>query len=460
MSRFKNVVGALAIPFLLSTSVVNAADIPKNVIVLIADGLGFNHVDASSLYEYGATGQVVYQSFPIRLGMSTYPANGHGYSAAEAWTDFDWVRTRVTDSAASATAMSTGVKTYNGAIGLDMDKQPIKNISELAEDLGKATGVVSSVEFVHATPAAFIAHSESRGNYSEIAHEMILDSRADVIMGPGHPLYGDDGQLLDSADYHFVGGPELWAVVEHGKAGLDDNAVEDANGDGSPDTWTFIQTREEFETLAAADSDVPSRVIGVPMVPQTLQYRRSGDRKALPPYVQPLNEHVPTLATMATAALNVLDEDPDGLFLMIEGGAVDWASHANASGRMIEEMVGFNGAVEAVVEWVETHGGWDETLVMVTGDHETGYMTGPGSGAIQENDSTVVATYTALVDSGKGNLPGFQWNSTSHVNTLIPFYAKGAGANEILRWADEWDSKRGYFINNTEYAQLVFSLWK
>jgi alkaline phosphatase len=460
MSRFKNAVGALVIPFLLSTSVVNAADIPKNVIVLIADGLGFNHVDASSLYEHGATGQVVYQSFPIRLGMSTYPANGHGYSAADAWTDFDWVRNRVTDSAAAATAMSTGVKTYNGAIGLDMDKQPIKNLTELAEDLGKATGVVSSVEFVHATPAAFIAHSESRGNYDEIARDMVLDSRADVIMGPGNPLFGDDSQVLDTANYRFIGSQELWEMLERGEAGIEGNSVEDANGDGSPDTWTLIQTRDEFIALATADSDVPSRVIGVPMVPETLQYRRSGDRKAVPPYIQPLNEHVPTLATMASAALNVLDEDPDGLFLMIEGGAVDWASHANASGRMIEEMVGFNGAVDAVVEWVESHGGWDETLVIVTGDHETGYMTGPGSGVIQENDSTAVATYTALVDSGKGNLPGFQWNSTSHVNTLIPFYAKGAGASGILRWADEWDSKRGYFINNTDYAQLVFSLWK
>ena len=89
---------------------------------------------------------------------------------------------------------------------------------------------------------------------------------------------------------------------------------------------------------------------------------------------------MPTLTEMSLAALNVLDNDPDGLYLMIEGGAVDWAAHANQSGRMIEEAIEFERAVEAVLDWVQTNSNWGETLLIVTGDHETGYLTGPDSG--------------------------------------------------------------------------------
>ncbi len=432
--------------------------LPKNVIVVIADGLGFSHVEASGLYENGATGQFVYEQFPVRLGMSTYSAGGNGYSQRKAASDFDYVRQGATDSGASATAMATGVKTYDGAIGVDMEKRPIRNMAERAKELGKAIGVVSSVEFTHATPAGFLAHNESRGNYEEIAREMFLDSRADLIMGAGHPLYDNDGQPVDTAMYRFVGGEAMWNTLVAGGMELDGNAIEDADGDGAPDAWTLIETREDFEALATGDA--PARLVGIPRVVQTLQHNRSGDRKAPVPYTDPFVETVPTLETMTRGALNVLDADPDGLFLMIEAGAVDWASHGNSPSRMIEEMHGFNTAVTAVVEWVESHGGWDETLVIVTGDHETGYITGPGSGNVEQEDGTVVANYTALVDNGAGNVPGFQFNSGGHVNRLIPFYAKGAGSELLSEYTDEWDPNRGYFINNTEFAQLVFRLWE
>jgi len=161
---------------------------PKNVIFMISDGCGYNQIDAASIYQYGKTGVQIYEQFPVKYGMTTYPADGAGYDLESAWSDFEYVKNKLTDPAASATAMATGVKTYNGAIRVDSDKKKLKNIIERLEKLGKATGVVTTVPFSHATPAAFVAHNNQRSNYVEIAREMILDSRVDVIMGAGHPF--------------------------------------------------------------------------------------------------------------------------------------------------------------------------------------------------------------------------------------------------------------------------------
>ena len=93
----------------------------------------------------------------------------------------------------------------------------------------------------------------------------------------------------------------------------------------------------------------------------------------------PLNTTVPGLATMTEGALNVLDNDEQGFFLMVEGGAIDWAAHANQTGRTIEEEIDFNKAVDAVIYWVQRNSNWSETVLIVTGDHETGTLYGPGS---------------------------------------------------------------------------------
>ena len=292
---------------------------------------------------------------------------GRGYDPALAWSNFDYVKECYTDSAAAATAMSTGVKTYNGAIGVDLDEQPLLNVLEFAESKGKATGVITSVEWTHATPAGFVAHNISRNNYAEIGQEMVYASAADVVMGAGHPWYDADGQPIGTPNtFKYVGGETTWNDLVAGTAGGD------ADGDGMADPWVLIQTREEFQSLM--NGPTPKRVLGTAQVYQTLQQGRSGDGFA-DPYMVPLTETVPTLEEMARAALNILDDDPDGLFLMIEGGAVDWASHDNQSGRMIEEQIDFDNAVQAVVKWVKVNSNWGETLLIVTGDHETGYLT-------------------------------------------------------------------------------------
>ncbi len=430
-----------------------AADPPKNVIVMISDGCGYNHIAATNYYQYGTHPAQGYESWPYQAGMSTYAGDGNGYFPQTAWSDFNYVNLHYTDSAAAATAMSCGVKTYGGAIGMDMDQQPLEHIADRLKDLGKATGVVSSVEFSHATPAGYVAHNVSRNNYSEIAQEMLCDSRTDVIMGCGNPWFDADGNLLTQPNtFNYVGGQYVWESLEAGLVNIvideygNTNPVEDCNGDGNPDAWTLIQTREEFQNMMTGDT--PVRVCGVPQCYKTLQHDRSGDYYA-DPYVAPLTETVPTLEEMTRAALNVLDNDADGLFLMVEGGAVDWASHGNASERVIEEEIDFNNSVQAVVDWVNTYSNWDETLVIVTGDHECGYLCGPGSDP----------DWMPIVNNGAGNLPGMEWHSGSHTNPLIPIFANGVAAEGLVPYTDEYDPERGLFVNNTELAQFLFELY-
>ncbi len=413
----------------------------KNVILMISDGCGYNHIDAASLYQYGKTGAQIYEGFPVCLGMATHTLFGN-YHPETARRYFTYVNEGATDSAAAASAMGTGRKTYSGAIGVDADYAPLKNIVEVAEEKGMATGLVTTVPFSHATPAGFVAHNISRDNREEIANHMIYSSALEVIMGCGAPDYDNSGNdPLEPISAEGVGGDATFRDL------TDDFRVMggDANGDGAPDEWQVIRTRQAFRDMAAGGT--PARVIGLPLVNRTLQQKRDGDALA-GPYAVPRTETVPTLGEMSRAALNVLDNDTDGFFLMIEGGAVDWASHDNQSGRMIEEEIDFNLSVEAVITWIENHSGWDETLLIVTGDHECGFLNGPDSDL----------AWKPLVNNGKGVQPGMAWCSDDHTNQLIPFFAKGQGAALFPDLATNTDPMRGPYIYNTAIGRVLIDI--
>jgi alkaline phosphatase len=428
------------------------APVPKNVIVMISDGMGFNHTLSTSYYSYGKPNGQIYARFPFKMAASTYaaadfefapptdPCVGWGYDPYTYWSNFSYANLCYTDSASAATAIATGVKTYNAAIGVDLYQQPVKNVVEAAEELGKSTGVITSVPISHATPAGFVAHNVSRNDYAGLAMEMIHESAVDVIMGAGHPFYTDHGIFQETPiNFRYVGGEATWDALLAGTAGGD------ANGDGIADPWVFIQERAAFQSLASGPT--PDRVIGVAQVYSTLQQGRAGDVFA-DPFVVPLNPNVPTLVEMTHAALNILDDNPEGFLLMIEGGAVDWAAHSNQSGRMIEEQIDFDAAVEAVVSWVNANSNWGETLLIVTADHETGYLTGPGSDP----------GWNPIVNNGKGNLPGMEWHSPNHTNSLVPFFAKSADARWFNKFAINFDPVRGKYIDNTDIANTIFQL--
>ncbi|HHX42895.1 MAG TPA: alkaline phosphatase [Chloroflexi bacterium] len=408
----------------------------KYIIVFICDGCGYNHFEAANLFQHGARDARVDGEFPLCLAMSTYSTGS--YDPQAAWSDPAYVTAGATDSAAAATAMSTGVKTTNGTIGLDADGERVTHLLEHAERRGMATGLVTSVQLCHGTPSGFVAHQADRHDYPRIAQEMLITSTVDVIMGSGHPWFDDDGQPLDADhNYQYVGGEDTWHALMAGTL-----PVADADRDGTPDRWSLVEARAEFQKLQQGAT--PSRVLGVAQVGATLQQRRSGDALA-DPYVVPRNETVPTLAEMALGAINVLDDDPDGFFLMVEGGATDWAAQNNQSGRMVEELLEFAAAVRAVREWVDAHARWEETLLVVTSDHETGYLTGPSS----DGD------WAPLLANGAGALPSMQWNSKDHTNSLVPLCAKGAGSDLLALYADEVDPVRGPYLDNTELAQAI-----
>src|SRR5512142_780031 len=135
------------VPGLFTAPAVKAkAPIPKNLIVMIADGRGFIHLQAVSYYEAGKSDAQIYTKLPVQYAMSTY-SYYCDYDPSLAWSEFDYVKSCFTDSAAAATAMATGYKTYDAAIGVDVDGNPVQNVLEAAEEKGKSTGVVTSVPF-------------------------------------------------------------------------------------------------------------------------------------------------------------------------------------------------------------------------------------------------------------------------------------------------------------------------
>jgi alkaline phosphatase len=423
-------------------------DKPKNVIVMISDGMGYNTMLAGDYFQYGAAGTQQYERFPVRKAMSTYSIAG-GYDPLKAWGLFNYLNLAPTDSAAAATAMSTGVKTYDAAIGVDNDRKVLTHVAQRAEALKKSTGVITTVEWSHATPAGFIAHNVSRNDYAGLANEMINDSATDVIMGAGNPLYDDSGaRRATPGTYQFVGGEATWNALVNGTAGGD------ADGDGDADPWKLIQSKFQFERLAHARK-TPARVCGTVRAATTTQQARAGDAKA-DPYNVPMNANVPDLKVMTNAALNVLDDNRKGFFLMVEGGAVDWAGHANQPGRIIEEQIDFNQSVDAVCRWVKRNSDWNETLVIVTADHETGYLWGPGTGA----DASGNGTWVPVANNGEDTLPGMQFNSGNHTNSLVPIFAKGAGASVLGSTAKKTDAQYGKYLDNTEIAKTIFSVMR
>lgn len=451
---------------------VASAKAPKNVIYMISDGCGYNHIKATNLYQHGKHVVQSYENFPVNIGMSTYPAfmknkdgekpAGNGYAPRKCWESFDYVLRDFTCSAAAATAMATGEKTVVGYIGLDHNKKPLKNLTELAIEKGKSAGVVTSVPWAHATPAGFVAHNISRKNYSDIAKQM-LHSKLSVIMGCGHPYYSNDNKKVSKAtSFKYVGDSLIWKDLINNSATLNGKRVQDIDNDGKADAWKYIESREDFLALAKG-KNLPKRVLGTARVETTLQEGKGISQVDWMPIKRDVpeepmaliadkNKDVPDLEDMAIGALNVLNQNDKGFFLMIEGGAIDWAAHSNLTARMIVEEMYFNNAVDKVSEWVEKNSSWEETLLIVTADHETGYLTAP----YKEGDGN---NWIELPLTPKGTMPKVQWNSDNHSNSLVPFFAKGAGSDYLLRMADETDPVRGKFINNTEPAQMLFMMW-
>ncbi len=471
--------GALAAPMVVrATRAAAQAGSARNVILMISDGAGFHTWHAASYYRHGKLGMEVFDAFPVKTLMTTYPLNVEraptndmtpkvGYDAAAAWSTapgegqlgaditklpyknhfagYEYVKRNYVDSAAAGTALSSGIKTFNNSINWTNDGKPVRDMGKAAKATGRAVGVVSSVQVSHATPAVFYAQNVSRNNYAEIGAQLLEEAVPDVIMGAGHPMFNRDGRYTTPAGdkaFQYVGGADAYVKLATGQ---------------SP--YKLIDTKAGFEALAAGTLDLEGKqVYGLAPVANTLQYQRGTRGNDWTPEAPMGNliETVPSLETMTKGALAVLGTKPNGFFLMVEGGAVDWAAHGNHTGRIIEEQIDFNRSVEAVVAWIEANGGFENTLLIVTTDHGNGMMYGP------ESDTFA---FQPVVNRGQGNLPEVQWHYDTHTNELVPVWAKGPGAEALVAASTGedlhtamvgWGSVNRYH-DNTDIARLMMS---
>jgi len=313
---------------------------PKNIILMIGDGMGITQISAGLF------------SNKNKLNLERFPYIGlhKSYSGDNL----------VTDSAASATAFSAGVKTYNGAIGVDMDTLPVVTILELAEAAGLPTGLVSTSSVVHATPASFISHNRLRKNYEEIAKDFMA-TEIDLLIGGGAKFF--DRRTMDDR--------QLSAELRNRNYVVDNFVKKDVQEISPSATKNYVYFTADAEPL---------------------------------PFSQGRDYLVPA-SRLAPDFLDKRDTKNKGFFLMIEGSQIDWGGHANKTDYIISEMLEFDDAIGAVLDFAERDG---ETLVIVTADHETGGF------AIQNG-------------SKMGEIDG-AFTSDYHTADLIPVFAYGPGA--------------------------------
>ncbi|WP_420933430.1 alkaline phosphatase [Alteromonas sp. A081] len=405
---------------------------PKNIIMVVADGMGPAYTTAYRNYvDDAATAEIENVVFDdILVGnASTYPAKISGY---------------VTDSAAAATALASGVKSYNGAIGVDVDKKPVNSVMHYAKTKGMRTGLAVTSQIVHATPASYIAHNESRKNYNEIADDF-FDIRvngepvADVMLGGGTAFFKREDRDV------------LAQFVDAG-----------------------YEYADSYQSLASvpAGSDVIGLFAPVAL-PAVLDDSRS-DRLAY------LTEH----------AIKHLEND-NGYFLLVEASQVDWAGHANDVGSAMAEMHDLAQTMEYLREYVNTH---PDTLVVLTADHSTGGLTigaggdyrwspeylhnmsasarmiakkmidedMPGDYAAQQLGLSLTSEELAMLDSVSNQdeetryaavktfldvKTNTGWTTTGHTGVDVEVFAFGAGASSFTGQ-----------IDNTDIAKKIFDL--
>jgi len=282
-----------------------------NIILFIGDGMGENHRIASTWLSLGLDGQLLMDAMPFAGWSMTITA-------------YD----QVTDSAASATAISIGVKTSNRRVGVSTRVEPLITILEQAKEIGMATGLVTTVQMTHATPAAFASHVDNRDDMLEIAVQM-LAAGVNVLFG------GGENEFLPES----VRGCHKDAGVRKDGRNLLSEAIDMG--------YTYVCTAEEFGDLDPASA---SHVLGL-----------FADEELLRPLT-------PSLAELTHMAISILSQDPDGFFLMVEGGQIDWASHGWNAKDAMGDTIGLDEAVGLGIRFAETDG---NTLVIVTADHES-----------------------------------------------------------------------------------------
>lgn len=393
----KNACYALAIVFVVSCFTINAnakdsgPQRAKNIIFMVPDGMGLDYVTAARVFANGPDGAPLYlEQFPQIGYQRTHSANSE-----------------VTDSAAAASAWASGDKFSNGEISCHYDEvsgscvDEVPTILEITKDRGKSTGLVATSQISHATPAAFGAHTSSRYCGAEIARQYVDDVLVDVVLGGG---------VYKTKDYCDIY-PESFNVSDK-RQYIIDIALD--NG------YTFVTDKEE---MSAAVSTGNIKLLGM--------FEQNGPGMGKTPELFRVDDNIdypygePTLAEMTVAALDILEENNQGFFLLVEGSQIDWSGHANDVDYLLGEMIGFDKAVQEVKKWLGAKKSREsQTLVIVVADHETGgfAVDGPYGDSSEPGD--------IIVDG---------WTSESHTAGDTIIWSQGPGSQNLGAALDNTD---------------------
>lgn len=326
----KNSVLAMVAIFLGAQLAASAQD-AKNAILFIGDGMGLAQVTAARIFQKNARdGQLTLDTLPHTALVRTYSSDR-----------------AVTDSAAAGTAMASGFKTGIGRVGQTDDDVARETILEAAKAAGKSVGIVTTTGVTHATPACFYAHVKSRGRETEIAEQLVDGAWVDVVLGGGREFFmpremtdpesGDTGKRRDERDL-------LAEAREKG--------------------YEIVMKQEEFDALAEKvdRGEFSGKVMGL-FSDGTLSYEvsRENDKWG-----------EPSLAELTELAIDLLSKNPNGYVLMVEGGKIDHASHSSQPHLMVTELLAFD---QAIAKALELTGSNNDTMLVVTADHETGGLT-------------------------------------------------------------------------------------
>lgn len=294
----------------------------KYVFYFIGDGMGLNQVNVTEMYLAEQDGGRIGTS-PLCFASFPYAGYATSFSATNS----------ITDSSAAGTALATGVKTYNGAIGVNPDKEPVESVAVKAKRSGKRVGITTSVSIDHATPSAFYAHQESRSWYYEIA----LD-----LPKAGFDFYGGSGFLKPERTHDKQQAPSIYPIFA--EAG-----------------YTVARGVEEYQAKRA---DAGKMIL----------MQRDGEHvdASCLPYAIDRKEGDLTLKQITESAIDFLMKDggKKGFFLMVEGGKIDWSCHGNDAATTVREVMDMDEAVKVAYAFYKKHP--KETLIVVTADHETG----------------------------------------------------------------------------------------
>jgi len=342
----------------------NSLHQPAAIILFIGDGMGDAHRTAGRWASVGQNGH---------LGMDSLPNSG--------WSMTNDAADTVTDSAAAATALATGEKTWSGRISIGIDLEPLQTILEQAQEKGWSVGLVSTVQMAHATPAAFAAHVMSRNSYSEIALQMV-ENKVNVLLAGGE----DD----------FLANTITGCYPAAGHRSDERSLIAEAQTAG----YVYVCDAAELD---AVDLENTPYLLGL-----------FADDGMLRPYE-------PTLEQMTAAALAILSQDPDGFFLMVEGGQIDWAAHAQEAENVIDDVIGFDAAVTLGLDYAKEN---QNTLIIVTADHETGGMSVDleSSGRLNEDGPFYMPDDTLFY---------VNWTSTDHTGANVPTTAQGKNSDQL-----------------------------